>query len=64
MIENEFMPEVECDDCARMGSYLVDGRCLCVYCLNACIEADDLYEYEEEDLHEDEEYNTAEIWED
>lgn len=54
-VENEFMPEVQCDDCARQGAYLVDGQCLCVYCLNATIEAEALFE-------EEEDYDTPEAY--
>lgn len=44
----EYFPEVGCDMCEAQGAYLVDGDFLCAYCLNACVEAEDVWNDEED----------------
>jgi hypothetical protein len=47
-----FFAEIACDDCGRIGAYDVDGDYLCTYCLNAVVDAAELFDeepYYEED---------------
>jgi len=50
-----FYPEIQCDDCGRIGAYDVDGDYVCVYCLNASVDAETLYG-EEDDYEGPDEY--------
>ena len=43
-----FYPDIACDDCGRIGAYDVEGDYICVYCLNAVVDASDLFDEEDE----------------
>lgn len=48
-----FIAELKCDRCDSIGVYSVRGEALCVFCLNECIDTNELLEEDDHGESED-----------